>query len=331
MLTFRQTGRLFKILTRNRPGVFCLTILLGFLVPISSAQAQSSSQLNLDAGRVRWTDLSFHAKNFWVEVSTDIQLRSLRAADLDAVLLKSPKGNPIKPVTQEPAQITIQTTLDPRFRSPVNIYNRIWFNPTDGSALGRIRLRRGEDDFKKMYRFTDRGVFRHRIEPRGKKETSLAPEKWTDIKDSFYPYDTDRLGCFGVTERSLLIYILSAADIAKFSNPLSLCVFGKRQLHHVQLRVEGKHLIKADYFERSPGNRVRIAKEVKVFKIILNSEPMESNLAESENFSFLGLQKDIAIYIDPASRLPLRASGIISGVGKVALMLHEVQFKPDKD
>jgi hypothetical protein len=308
-----------------------LLLLCGLLATPRAVRAQSNSFLKLDATRVSWTHLSFHAKNFLVEVSTDIQMKSLPASDLGAVLLASPKGTPIKPQTPQVNEISINTTIASSFRSPVKIHNRIWFNPTDASALGRVRLRRGEDDFKKIYRFTEQGIFRHRIEPKDKKEASLAPVKWTDIKDSFYPYDTDRLGCSGVTERSLLVYILAAADFSKIDKPISVCAFGKRQLHHVQLRAEGKQRIKADYFETLRGKKVRIEKEVEALKIVLYSEPMESELTESENFSFLGFHKDIAIYVDPASRLLLKASGIISGVGKVDLTLHEAQLKSAKD
>ena len=184
------------------------TIILGAVIVFYGvfqhpAQAQSFSQLNLDASRVRWTDLTFHAKNFWVEVSTTVQLTSLPVSEVEAELLASPKGLPIKPTSSQISQMTINTTIDPKFRSPVNIYNRIWFNPTDASALGRISLRRGEDDYKKIYRFTDQGVFRHQLEPKDKNEAALDPEKWTNIKDSFYPYDLTQLGCGGATERFL--------------------------------------------------------------------------------------------------------------------------------
>jgi hypothetical protein len=199
------------ILRKNNIAIFLLILIFCNGIFFSSGWAQSVSHLKLDANRVPWTHLSFHTKNFWVEVSTDIQLRSLAASKLDAVLLESTQGTPIKPLTSETTQMTINTTIDPRFRSPVNIYNRIWFNPRDASALGRVRLRRGEDDFKKIYRFTEQGVFRHRIEPKDKGEARLEPDKWTDIKDTFYPYDPDRLGCAAISERSLLIYILSAA------------------------------------------------------------------------------------------------------------------------
>ena len=78
-------------------------------------------------------------------------MKSLPASDLDAVLLASPKGIPVKPQTSQATEMTINTTIAARLHPPVKILNRIWFNPKDGTALGRIRLRRGEDDFKKIH------------------------------------------------------------------------------------------------------------------------------------------------------------------------------------
>jgi hypothetical protein len=254
-------------------------------------------------------------------------LRSLAASKLDAVLLASTQGTPIKPLTSETTQMTINTTIDPRFRSPVNIYNRIWFNPRDASALGRVRLRRGEDDFKKIYRFTEQGVFRHRIEPKDKGEARLEPDKWTDIKDTFYPYDPDRLGCAAISERSLLIYILSAATRFEGNDPMSVCVFGKRQLHRVQLRKEGTRPIKINYIEKSRQVETRKKGTVRALKIAITAQPIDFGQEEAENFSFLGFHKDIAIYIEPTSGLLIQAGGVIPTVGKADLKLHKVHLK----
>ncbi len=315
------------ILNKNNLGIFCLLILLGLGALNSPTWAQSISHLKLDPTRVSWTGLSFHAKNFWVEVSTDIQMRSLRASDLDAVLLASTQGIPIKPQTSSAAEMTINTTIEPRFRSPVNIYNRIWFNPPDATALGRIRLRRGDDDFKKMYRFTDQGVFRHRIEPKDKKEAALEPEKWTDLKDSFYPYDLTRLGCPFVSERSLLIFILSAVDFSKNNDPLSLCVFGKRQLHHVQLQQQGLHPLSVNYIEKTQQTTIRKKGTINTLKITITAEPMDSELKQAENFSFLGFHSNIVLYVEPTSRLPIQAEGVIPTIGTAQLKLNEVIWR----
>jgi hypothetical protein len=223
--------------------------------------------------------------------------------------------------------MTINTTIDPTFRSPVNIHNRIWFNPVNAASLGRIRLRRGDDDFKKTYRFTEQGVFRHRIEPKNKKEDSLEPERWTDIKDSFYPYDLTRLGCPFISERSLLVFIVSAADFSRNNEPLSLCVFGKRQLHRVQLQKQGLHPLSVNYIEKTQQTTTRKQGTINALKITITAEPMDSDLKQAENFSFLGFHSNIVIYIEPTSRLPIQAEGVIPTIGTAQLKLNEVIWR----
>jgi hypothetical protein len=313
--------------SKKKLSLILPVILLCYRVLIGPTWAQSISDIKLDANQVAWTRLSFHAKNFLVEVSTDVQLASVPATDLDDVLLKSPKGKPIQPEKPKATQMTINTIIDPAFRSEVSINNQIWFNPAGAAALGRVRLRRGDDDFKKIYRFTKQGVFRHRMEPKNKKEVSLTPEKWTDIKDSFYPYDLNRLGCSGVSERSLPIYILSAAVTSKLEDSWSLCVFGKRQLHRVTLRKAGEYPISVSFIEKKQQVETHKQGMVKTIKFTLTSEPMESDLNEDENFSFLGFHKDISIYVDPSNGLPVQVSGIIPTAGKATLNLKEVWFK----
>jgi hypothetical protein len=308
-------------------SILCIAILLISSMYANASRAQAASRLPYDPSRVPWTDLSFGAKNFWVTVSTTIQLKSLPASEVEAELLATPQGLPIKPTLPQVYQITINTIIDPKFRAPVIIYNRIWFNPADALALGRISLRRGEDDYKKIYRFTDRGVFRHQLEPKDKKEATLDPEKWSHIKDSFYPYDLNRLKCAGASESSLPIYILSAADISSINSSLVLCVFGKRQLHRLKLQQEGTYPLRANFIEKSPQNTIRNEESINAIKIAMSAEPIESDLDEVENFSFLGLYKDIAIYFDPATRLPIQVSGIIYTVGNARLELMEVRLR----
>jgi len=311
----------------NQMAATCFLIaMVGCGALYGKAMAESSSSLTLDAGQVQWKRLSFFAKKkFQVEVSTQIDLASLPSSRAEAELPTSRQGIPIKLDSDRVSQMTVNTVIDPVFRPPVNIYNRIWFNPRDAEALGRIRLRRGEDDFKKIYRFTDRGVFRHRMEPKDIKEALQEPEKWTDIKDSFYPYNLTQLGCTIATERSLLLYILSAAEISKIGNSFSLCVFGKRQLHRLQLKQEGTYPVNVNFMDNTQPNEIRKQERINAIKIAITAEPMESDLNEVENFSFLGLHKDISIFIDPATHFPVQVSGIIPGIGTVHLKLNEVK------
>ena len=305
----------------------CLLVVFSLIMLCPSARAQSFSQLKLNPKHVQWTELSFHAKNFWVEVSTRVELKSFPVAEVETALLPTPKGAPVKTAKTEAYQMAINTTIDPRLQPPVNVHNNIWFNPEDAAALGRVRLRRGDDHFKKMYRFTHQGVFRHRIEPKNKKEASLEPGRWTDIKDSFYPYDQTRLGCPIVSERSLLIFILAAVDFSSNNDPLSLCVFGKRQLHRVQLQKQGLYPLSVNYIEKIQQTTTRKKGTINTLKITITAEPMDSGLKQAENFSFLGFHSDIVIYIEPTSGLPIQAEGVIPTIGTAQLRLNEVIWR----
>ena len=295
----------------------------------NSTRAQSYSQIELDPKRVPWTQLSYRIKNFSAEVDVQIQLESLPAVEVEAALIKSPRGVPIKAWSPESNRITVQYWVDSIFKSPVKTINHVWFNPKDATALGRIRLRKGNADFKKVYRFTEQGVFRHQREPKDQQESSRQPENWTDVKDSFYAYNLDQLGCPNVTERLVLIYIasVSAAEISKNMQPLSLCVFGRRQLFHVRFKPEGFHSLKVDFIEKKQQGESRRQGQVEALKIAIETQPLASDLDKVEDFSFLGFQEDIAIFIDPVSHLPLQLSGEIAMVGNVTIKLNEAQLR----
>lgn len=293
----------------------------------ASSRAQSFTNLKLDGGRISWSKLSFSAKSFAVSVTVDMQLKALPAAEVAAALIASPRGIAIQPSTPDAWHSVVNMSIDPIFRSPVKLMNEVWFNPKDAAALGWVRLDRGEDDQKKIYRFTREGVFRHRIEPRNRQEAKQNPEKWTDVKDSFYPYNLARLGCPSVSENLVLVYIVSAAVNSLIRLPMSVCIFGKRQLHNVRLRSGGIQTLNIDFIERRAQGDIRRQGKVEALEIIIEGTPMVTDQEEVEKFSFLGFHKDIAIFVDPVSRLPIQASGFLPTVGQVDLKLSEARLK----
>ena len=301
--------------------------LIGLGNASKSSWAQSFSQLRLDANRVPWTNLFYQTKNFMVDVTVDVALESLSADAVKAVLIESRQGVGIQIPNNGAHKLTNNIIIDSIFQPPVKIDNQVWFDPIDATALGRVRLRKGEDDFKKIYRFTSQGVFRHRKEPKDQKETLKDPDKWTDVRDTFYAYNLDQLGCVNVSERLLMIYIVSAGDQLLNNKPLNLCMFAKRQLFQVTLNPAGLQTVEADYIEKKQQSQKRRQLEVEALKIMLESRPLESDLDEVENFSFLGFHRDIVLFVDPVSRLPLQISGVIPKAGRVTVKLQEVRLK----
>ena len=308
-------------------------LLLGLLSLLGSGAfssplwAQSYSRLQLDGKRIPWTFLSFQAKSFWVDLTTDVRLTPQSAESVQAELLENKRGDAVAIPAAGAYKLTNHTLVDSTFQRPVKIADQVWFDPRNAAALGRVQLRQGQDDFKKICRFTSQGVFRHRIEPKDKQEARQDPEQWTDVRDTFYAYDMDALGCPYVSEPLLLIYIASAVDQWDNTNPLSFCIFGKRQLFNVQLKSAGLQTVKINFTEKKQQTENHRQGEVNAQKIVLSAQPLKSDLNEVENFSFLGLHKEIAFFRDPASRLPVQVVGEIPTVGGVALKLHDVQLR----
>lgn len=301
--------------------------LLSFLLLIYPGWAQSFTDLHLDPKQVLWTDLSYQAKSFIVNVTSDIQLAPFSIEEFESLWLSNPKSIALPTASREVYRIKVNTIIDHIFSPPVKLSDQVLLEPNQATALHRIKLRRGKDDIMRSYWFSREGVHRLRKKPKTKEEALLQPEQWTGVKRSFYGFDLTRLGNPQVAESTLLIYIVSAYFNNKSNKPLSLCVFGKQQLHQVRLRVDGLLPATVDYTEKSEGTKVRKQGKIEVLRVKLEAQLVKLGQKDPENFSFLGFQKDIAIDINPELRIPVQVSGIIPGVGKVTLKLREVKIR----
>lgn len=298
----------------------------GAAPPLSRAQSEEAV-IGFDPQRVPWKELRYKAKNWAVSLTVAMALEALPSEEAQTELVASDRGVPHKAAGRQTLRMRLDMELDAVFRDPVQITNVVWFDSRDAAALGRYRLRRGEDDFEKIYRFTDQGVFRKNREPRSKEEARGEPNQWSFNVQTFYAHDLEQLGCPAASERLLLIYAASAAAELFDGQPRSLCVFGKRQLHRVQLKAQGRRSIKVDYVESRQQAQNTRQGEIQALAIALEVKPLASSLDEPENFSFLGMHNNIVIFLDPQSNLPLQVSGDIPKAGSGDLKLFEVELK----
>jgi hypothetical protein len=315
---------------KNGKRLSASVILLFFVFLIHSSfpvWAQSFSRLNVDPHRVLWSDLSFRAKRTVVDVAVDIRLSPFPTGEFESIWQTYPQSIPLPSVGQQVYNLEVNRVIDHIFSRAVKLSDQVLFNPDQASSLYRVILRRGKDDIERAYWFSGEGVHRLRRMPKTKGETSLDPAKWTDVKTSFYTYDLARLECPQVVDPMLLIYLVSAAPINKEGEVLSLCVFGKQQLHQVRLLVQGLQTLEVDYSEKTGEGEVRKKGKVDGLRVTLESEPMVGDENNAENFSFLGMHEEIAIHIDPELRIPLQVSGKIPTVGAVTLKLSEVKMR----
>ena len=308
------------------PAIVCLLAFIALICLGSQVWGQSFSQLELDPDRVLWRRLSFQLERADVDVEVDVRLTPFSTAEFQSIWRTNPQSIPLPYLSQKVYAINVKRIIDHIFSPPVTLSNQVLFEPIQADAFYRVRLRHGKDDVKRTYWFSREGVHRLRTKPSNRGETSEDPAKWTDARTSFYPYDLTQLGCPQVTDPILLIYLISAAPLEKKGDCLTLCVFGKQQLHRMRMQVEGMLTLEIDYSEKREEGKVRKKGKVNGLRVSLEAQPLHPDLKDAENFSFLGFHKDITIDIDPKLRIPLQVSGKIPTVGAVTLKLSAVEI-----
>jgi len=232
----------------------------------------------------------------------------------------------MEPKDPEVFTVGVDILIKPILFHEVYLQSKGWFSPTTALALQRVRMRKGFKDFKKTYRFTDRGVFRQRREPKNSQEASLIPERWTEFRKDFYPYDDmDQFACRTIMEPSTILYVLATAEIKESGNPLNLCVFDKKRLYLVVIKPGASERRQVVYLEKSAQGERQKMETVEVVPLALKSEPLSKN-GKQDKFSFLGFEGDIDILLEKSARFPVEIIGHIPAVGTVNFKLRQMRM-----
>ncbi len=292
----------------------------------ASGAAESSAACEAETGQVVWKRLAYQGKHFLGKVETTVSLTELSALAAQKVLISIPEGSPLQ-VSPAPVKvIDVQSAVNPLFGGPDFTGSQAWFSPGDAAALQRIRYRKGDDIWQNTYRFTEKGVYRLRKKPGHGEQKNLAPERWTNTKESFYPYQDKRPGSQVVMEPTGLLYLASARAFREEAAPRSLYVFDRKQLHEVKVQVSGRLRLKVSYIEKNQKNDMRREGMTDTLKISFKPRALALPDQPPEEFSFMGLRGDFEIYIDAATAIPVQISGQISRIGKVHIRLQAVEI-----
>ena len=121
----------------------------------------------------------------------------------------------------------------------------------------------------------------------------------------------------------LVFYLLSTLDLTSKKGPYEICVFGKKQLHRLTIRQEESPPMEVSFITRTPSQKEETIKgQITPLVYSIKTESLAPEKEEAENFSLLGLHKNIRIYMDPEKLLPVRISGTNNIIGKLELELR---------
>ena len=305
--------------------VFFSILFMSLFLPFASSAAERIPALSIDKTTVTWKHLSFKGKEFFAKLSAEIELISPSESELDATFIPSSQGVPV--AMTEFGALVIDTKISVKsIFAKVKLRKIAWFDPVTLSAMQYVRERRGFKDSEKTYRFTDKGIFRVAKKPIDKNEIIQPPERWSVSSESFYPFDSEKKDCANITAPIPVIYLISALKVSDFENPVTICVFNKKKTVYLDIQKEPSEAFQLNHIEVK-GDKT-IHKNTSILAEVLSLKARSISSGEAiDNFTLVGLQGDLRIYIDPESRTPVQLRGDYKSFGEIELNLRQMVYK----
>ena len=305
--------------------IFSQILFFSLFFSLTSSAAEKVSVLNIDKTTVPWKHLSFKGKEIFAKLTAEVKLISPSKFELDEAFISSPQGAPIAIKKSGALIIDTQIAIKSVF-AKVKLQNIAWFDPVTLSTMQYVRKRTGLNEAKKTYRFTDKGVFRFTRRPIDKNEITKPPEEWSAIKERFYHYDLGKQDCVDIAAPIPIIYLISASKISDFEKTVTICVFNKKEAIYVDIQKGPAESVQLNYIEIKGDETIQ--RNIPILAEVLSLKARSISSGQiMNNFTLVGLQGDIKIYIDPKSRVPIQLKGDYQGFGEIKLKLRQMLHK----
>lgn len=303
---------------RCRAGLVLCVAVTWLAAALSAAAAESSAPI--DPARVGWTNLEFSASKLWLSAQASLGV-TRRLRDIIAARLVNPlAGNPVPP----PPEV-LEITYGARGMGRLSD-TTLWLDPASTAAVQRMQLDGGSRKRQRVYRYTDIGAWHETRWPADRREAELPPENWTERTSGLRAYPPAAAG-LAITDATALLYLVAAADLRKAGDRSEFFTFSRRRVHRVAVTVSGKVETRADYEESTAGSQRRRQGRIEALRLVIRGSPLHEAGGENEQFELLGLQGDIELLLEPASRAPLELRGRARMIGEVTFHLRHARLR----
>jgi hypothetical protein len=297
-------------------------LLAALLVCATAAHSASPAdgQGRFDAGRIGWTSLEFAASRLWLSAEAKLSARTLVREAVATRLIAPGEGTPVV----APGQL-IEVGYGARGMGRASD-TILWLDPANGAAVQRSQLDSGSRSRHRVYRYTDVGAWHETHWPADAREVKLPPEQWTEQSAGLRPYPAAANG-LAISDPTALLWLIGAADLVEAGDRLELHTFSRRHVHRVTVVLSGTAPARVDYAERASRRERRRTGEVQALRLVIRGQPLVAEGSDDEAFELLGLQGDIELLLDPASRAPLALGGKAKIVGQVVFRLRRATLR----
>ncbi len=290
-----------------------LTTFVVLLAVAAWPEPVSGSEPVFNPDRVGWEGIEMSASKLLITMDVSMALEDLTVAAA-APRLMTPLSTEEKENLRQVMALRFVTEGLGR-RNEVELL----MNPISGAALQRTTFRTGNRPKHRVYRFDGNRILRLTRRPESG-EDDLPMDRWSRVSEETYPYPAGASDA-AVAEATSLIYLAATSYIARPGDRVEILALASDEFHLVELVGQKPSEVGVDYFAID-GDRVeRLTGKTSAIRIAIRARSLEPG--KGEEFELLGL-KDLEVFLDPATRVPLELRGKVDFFGRVDFELNRV-------
>lgn len=273
---------------------------------------------------VPWVELRLSAHKLFLSAATTLRVERVDASMLAGSLRTPPRGKPVPLTGPEAVALTSETDLPFGRNETVTT----WLDPTSGAAIQADKLTRGHSPYRKVFRYTDRGVYAWRSAPADPKAAAEDPSAWTRRSESFQESPIAPPSGLPITESYALLYLASAARLDRPDSQLRLVILSEARL--VELTFNAGELIqkRVTFDEAWPGAERHRSGGLLLRRVRVTARPLDAADGGADvDLGFLGMRGDLTILVEVGTGIPVELSGHAEHVGALTVRLDRVVLR----
>jgi hypothetical protein len=273
---------------------------------------------------VPWSELSLSAHKFFLGASTTLRAERRPVAGLAALLRVPPEGVGVALPDHDVVVLTSDTDLPFGRDETVTL----WLDPATGAAIQAEKLTRGHDPYRKVFRYTDLGVYTWRSAPANAHEAASGPRTWTRHGGSWERSPVPLPPNLPLTDSYALLYLASAARLDRPGVRCSLAILSEGRLVELTFTADGLVQERASFAETWPGGQRHRAGQVLARKVQVSARPAGAAPGGSQvDLGFLGMRGDLTILVEDGTGIPIELSGHAEHIGALTVRLERATLR----
>lgn len=267
-----------------------------------------------DQRNINYTKLSYEASKFLLTFGTDITLTKQPLSKAIDGLVTPKADNALVPESGFIFMVVTDSTIFGKHTTYTS-----WFSE-NAAVLQKMKELRGKKNNAKLFRFTQNGKYDFRKDFNDKNYVINLGEvkNWGN---SFGAYPAAVKNEQVVSESSALLYLVGQLKLQNPGDEANLVLYSSDQLINTKLTVQEKIRLDTDFQIVSKGGKQRFNGQRDVVKIAVKA--VDSQGRPVKDLQVMGLEGDVTMYVDEATRLLLQLSGEVEVAGKVNIKLKQ--------